>query len=177
MSMKRMSSSLAAAVVICGMTAAAQTPQQPPTTTGDQKNAAAAPITVAGCVQQESAVLKRNPIAGSVGMGDEFVLTFASLNPGPATTTEPAPAEPVGTSGSPGNFGTVYRVTGDKEKELKSYVGQRVEVTGTFKDKEKLTDEASSVGAGGRELTPANTREITIESIKPVAGTCAPVIK
>jgi hypothetical protein len=176
MSMKRMSSSLAVAVVICGMTAAAQTPQQPTTTTGDQKNAAAAPITVAGCVQQESAVLKRNPIAGSVGMGDEFVLTFASLNPASATT-EPAPAEPVGTSGAPGNFGTVYRVTGDKEKELKSYVGQRVEITGTFKDKEKMTDEASSVGAGNRELTPANTREITIESIKPVSGTCAPVIK
>src|SRR6476661_4119641 len=137
MSMKRTSTSLAAAVLFCGIAVAAQTQQPPASTTADQKSAAA-PVTVAGCVQPESAVLKRNPVAGSVGMGDEFVLTFATLNPSgsegakPDVTAAP-PAEPVGTSGSPGNFGKVYRVTGEKESDLKSLVGQRVEITGTFK--------------------------------------------
>jgi hypothetical protein len=178
MSMKRTSTSLAAAVVFCGMAVAAQTQQPPTSTTADQKSAAA-PVIVLGCVQPESAVLKRNPVAGSVGMGDEFVLTFATLNPSgsegakPDVTTAPPPTEPVGTSGSPGNFGKVYRVTGDKESDLKSLVGQRVEITGTFKHKEDVKDEMGSIGTSGRELTPANTPEITIESIKPVAGSCA----
>jgi hypothetical protein len=112
-------------------------------------------------------------------MDDEFVLTFAKQ--GAAATTEPAPDEPkpeaTGTSGSAGNFGTVYRLTGDKEKDLKSYVGQRVEITGALKDKEKTTDSMSSIGTSGRELTPANTAEITIESIKPLSGACTPAIK
>jgi hypothetical protein len=88
------------------------------------------------------------------------------------------PPEPTGASGSPGNFGTVFRLTGDKEKELKSYIGQRVEITGTLKDKEKTTDAMSSIGTSGRtELTPENTAEITIDAITPASGACAPVIK
>jgi hypothetical protein len=133
-----------------------------------------------GCVQKESSVLKRNPVAANIGMEDEFVLTFAKAAPAPGTDM-PKPdvaPEPAAPSGSPSNFGTVYRLTGDKEKELKSYVGQRVEISGTIKDKEKTTDALSSIGTSGKtELTPANTAEITIESIKPASGSCAPAIK
>src|SRR6187401_1444653 len=80
-------------------------------------------VSVAGCVQKETSVVQRNPVATNVGMDDEFVITFAKLLPATGTTTEPKPdvappADPVGTSVSPGNFGTVYRLTGDKEKEL-----------------------------------------------------------
>jgi len=136
-------------------------------------------VTVSGCVQKESLVLKRTPVAANVGMDDEFVLTFAKQ--GPAAASEPAPDEPkpeaTGTSGSAGNFGTVYRLTGDKEKDLKSYVGQRVEISGALKDKEKTTDTMSSIGTSGRELTPANTAEITIDTIKPLSGACTPAIK
>jgi hypothetical protein len=137
-------------------------------------------LTVSGCVQKESLVLKRTPVAANVGMDDEFVLTNAK--PGSAATeSEPAPAEPkpeaTGTSGSAGNFGIVYRLTGDKEKELKSYVGQRVEISGAVKDKEKATDAMSSVGTSAREITPANTAEIAIDSIKPLSGACTPAIK
>jgi hypothetical protein len=137
-------------------------------------------ISVAGCVQKESSVLKRTPIAANVGMDDEFVLTFAKPAPAPgAGEAKPDVApEPTGTSGSAGNFGMVYRLTGDKEKELKSYVGQRVEIAGSVKEKEKTTDAISSMGAGkSGDLTPSNTAEITIDSIRPVSGTCPLVSK
>jgi len=136
-------------------------------------------INVTGCVQKESSVLKRTPIAGDVGMGDEFVITNVKPAAAPGAD-EPKPdvtPEPTGTSGSAGNFGMVYRLTGDKEKDLKSFVGQRVEVTGTVKDKDKAADAMSSVGTSGKELTPENTAELTITDIKPVGGACSPDAK
>src|SRR5262249_34066175 len=97
--------------------------------------------TFVGCVQKESSVLKRKPVAANIGMEDEFVLTFAKAGPAAAADAPKpdAPPEPAAAAAAPGNFGTVYRVTGDKEKELKSLVGQRVEITGTIKDKVKAT--------------------------------------
>jgi hypothetical protein len=137
-------------------------------------------LTVSGCVQKQSLVLKGAPVAANAGMDDEFVLTNAKPGAAPVAG-EPAPAEPkpeaTGTSGSAGNFGIVYRLSGDKEKELKSYVGQRVEISGAVKEKEKATDAMSSAGTGARELTPANTAEITVDSIKPLSGACTPAIK
>src|SRR5262249_13136899 len=128
-----------------------------------------------------SSVLKRTPIAGNMGMDDEFVITFAKPGPAPGAAepkpdVEPPPAA-TGTSGSAGNFGVVYRLTGDKEKDLKSYVGQRVEISGTVKDKEKTTDAMSSMGTSGKDLTPSNTAEITIDALKPLSGACTPAIK
>lgn len=165
MNTRRVTSSVAAAILVSGAIGLAQSPSPV--------------VTVAGCVQKESNVLKRNPVAGNVGMDDEFVLTNAALGASEAPKPDAAPpAAAIGTSGSPGNFGKVYRVTGDKEAELKSYVGQRVEISGTFKDKEPVADAMSSVGTSGKtELTPANTREITIDAIKPLTGTCTPAIK
>ena len=177
----RSASICAAVLAISGAAVVAQSPPQSPAQPPAQ-NPAQSPSVVSfvGCVQNESSVLKRNPVAGNIGMGDEFVLTFAKPAPAPGAD-EPKPEaapEPAAPSGSPSNFGTVYRLTGDKEKELKSYVGQRVEISGTFKDKEKMTDAMSSVGTSGKtELTPANTAEITIDSIKPASGSCAPAIK
>src|SRR4029079_14098069 len=120
-------------------------------------------ISVAGCVQKESSVLKRTPIAGNIGMDDEFVLTNAKPSTAADALKPDVAPEPTATSGATGGFGTVYRLTGDKEKELKIYVGQRVEITGAVKDKEKTTDAMSSVGTSGKsgDLTPSNTAEIT----------------
>jgi hypothetical protein len=171
MSFTRACTSLIFATAVCAGPAAAQTPQQPPAAP-DQNAAAAQTFTVAGCVQKEASVLKRNPAAGDVGMGDEFVLTFAAMNVGGAP-----PAQPSATPPAPGSFGTVYRLTGDKEVELKSFAGQRVEITGNFKDKDKATDAMSSVGTSGRELTPENTPEITIQAIKPISPSCSPSAK
>ena len=158
---------------------------QQPTASADQRQATPSEtVTIAGCVQKESAVLKRNPVAGDVGMGDEFVLTHAVKGSAPGANDAPKPdvSEPpaaIGTSGMAGNFGTVYRLTGDKESELKAYVGQRVEITGSFKHEDKAADALSAAGTSGKsgDLTPANTPEITIDAIKPVSGSCAPVIK
>ena len=182
MSMKRWSTSVAAAVMVCGVAAMAQTPSSP---ASDQKAATPA-ITVTGCVQKESAVLKRNPAAAGIGMGDEFVLTNAAVTPAPGSNEAPkpdvqAPPEPTGTSGSLTGFGVVYRLTGDKESELNPYVGQRVSIVGSLKVKEKTADEMSSIGTSGKAAegawTPENTREVTIDSIAPAAGTCAPIVK
>lgn len=165
MSIRRASMFAAAAFALGGAAALAQSP----------------PMTITGCVQKESAVLKRTPVAGNIGMDDEFVITNAKPGPAP-DATEPKPdadarPEATGTSGTAGNFGIVYRLTGDKEKDLKSYVGQRVEISGTVKDKDKVTDAMSSVGTSSRDLTPSNTAELTIDSVKPLSGVCTPSIK
>jgi len=180
MSIRRASMFVAAAFATSGAIALAQAqaPSQP-AQTPSEASVQAPSVSFAGCVQKESSVVKRNPVAGDVGMDDEFVLTFA--RPAPPPGAEPKPdvtPEPTGTSGSIGNFGTVYRLTGEREKDLKSYIGQRVEISGTVKEKDKITDAMSSVGTSGKtEITPSNTAEITIDSIRPVGGACPPVVK
>ena len=176
MSVKLLSGWFAAALV-CAATAAAQNPPaQPAQPASDQPAAAAAQastITIAGCVQKEGDVLKRAAAAGDVGMSDEFVLTKAMLNPSASPADEAKPEQPTGTSGAAGK---VFRVTGDKEKELKSLVGQRVEITGSFKKASDAQRELGTAGTSGStpaELTPANTPEVTITSIKPASGSCS----
>src|SRR5262245_35315878 len=112
----RLLSGLLGIALTGGVVLAAQDPQTPPQTpprtppqtarpAADQSSAQPGTITVAGCVQKESDVLKRPAAAGNVGMGDEFVLTRAALNP-PAGAAEPAapakPDEPAGTTGTAG---------------------------------------------------------------------------
>jgi hypothetical protein len=183
MNMKRWSASTAAAIMVGGLTIAAQTPAS---STKDQKDMASPAITITGCVQNESAVLKRNPIAAGVGMGDEFVLTNAAVTPAPGSNEAPkpdvqAPPAPTGTSGSSAGFGQVYRVTGDKENDLKPYLGQRVSIVGRVKVKEGATDKMSSIGTTGKAAegarTPDNTPELIIDSIAQASGTCAPAVK
>jgi hypothetical protein len=137
---------------------------------------------ISGCVQKETDVLKRSWAKGDVGMSDEFVLTHVAMSSGttPAKSppdTDPArPPEPPPTSG--GDLGKIYRVTGEKEHELKGYVGQRVEIEGTFKHEEDARRELGTVGTTGRlpetaaEPTAANTAEITIDSIRLVSTSC-----
>jgi hypothetical protein len=180
MSTKALSGSIAAAWLACGLAVAAQTPASTTPAATDQATTTAS-ITVTGCVMPETSVLKRDPAAGAVGMGDEFVLTHAKLNAKASGTDQPQPETqppadaPVGTSGSPGNFGKVYRATGDKESELKALVGQRVEITGAFKNDADAKAELA-VGTSGRLVTgiptTENTPEITITAIKPVPGAC-----
>lgn len=179
---KTLLSALLTAVVVCAVAVRAQTP--PPSQA--QSPQANQSITVAGCVQKETDVLKRSPVAGNVGMSDEFVLTRATLNPmtaapktaerQPEPTTPPAAA---GTSGTVADGNKVYRATGDKEKDLKAYAGQRVEIVGTFKHAEDARRELGTVGTSGKppaagELTAANTPEITIQSIRLLSSTCGP---
>jgi hypothetical protein len=182
-------------LMVSAQPAAQQTtpsPTQQPSAVSEQQKDATSPqsITVSGCVLKESSVLKRGAIGSATmgaGMGDEFVLTQAKLSDSKTATEKPeagaAPAqpnEPAGTSGS-ANFGKVYRLTGEKENDLKNYVGQRVEIVGMFKHEEDAKAEAGAVGTSGRpagELTTANTPEITITSVTPSTGSCpVPAVK
>lgn len=140
-------------------------------------------VTVIGCVQKENSILKDKPVGGDLGMRDEFVLTNSKLSTGAPSTDQAAPAaeppatDPVGTSGSASNFGKVYRLTGDKESDLKALVGQRVEISGAFKNEADAKTELSTIGTSGRtpagELTRQNTPEITIASVKPSAASAS----
>ena len=170
MRMKGLAISMAATIAMCGAAVLAQTPQQPPPP-ADQSASPA--ITVVGCVQKESAVLSRNPIAGNIGMDNEFVLTNSAPGPASAADDQARPGAAPQQPASPGTFGKVYRVTGEKEADLKSYVGQRVEVTGTLKNKETVKDDIGSIGTSGRtNPTPANTPEIAIDAVKSLGSSC-----
>jgi hypothetical protein len=183
---------MAAGVVFSLMvTAQAPAQQTPPpasqaaTATGEQQKDATSPqsITVSGCVLKESSVLKPGALGTATmgaGMGDEYVLTQARLNDSATATEQPEagaatkePNEPVGTSGTESSFGKVYRLTGDKEGDLKNYLGQRVQIVGMFKHEEDAKAETGPVGTTGGELTKANTPEITITSITPSSGSCS----
>jgi hypothetical protein len=178
---------LIAAVCLSGVTAIGAQSQATPASPPAAAAATDSPVvTVIGCVQKETLVLKGNAAtAVEPGMSDEFVLTNSKLSTGAPSKDEPAaptaaPADPVGTSGSASNFGKVYRVTGDKETDLKAFVGQRVEISGAFKNEADAKSELSTVGTSGRtagEPTKQNTPEITITAIKPSTGSCGGAIK
>ena len=179
MSPRVLSASLAASVFACGVALSAQQSQPPASPMTAQSQATS--FKVVGCVQNEKDVLK-SAMPGKPGMGDEFVLTNAVLRPDAATTETPqaaAPSEPTSAYGTQNRFGKVYRATGDRESELKGYVGQRVEITGTFKHAEDATRELGPTGTSGRataaEPSVDNTPEITVASIVPMGGTCTPV--
>ena len=133
-------------------------------------------IVVMGCVQRESSVLKPDPSSPGAGMDKEFVLTFSVLSPDLQQSELPKPAADA--SGLPGYVGAVYRLAGPKEGELKQFVGQRVQVTGTFKDQDKAAAaiKAGKIGRAG-ELTPDDTPEIIIDTYRLVSEVCSPPIK
>jgi hypothetical protein len=150
----------------------AQTPQQQP----DPNQT----ITVTGCVQQQTDVLKRPPVAGKVGMADEFVLTRSAVKigaPGTEASPQAQPTPPAATAGT-AEPGKIYRVTGDKEAELKAHVGHRVEITGKFKHEADARRELGAIGTSGKppanapEPSDMNTPEITIASFRMLAATC-----
>ncbi len=175
MSVKILSASVVAAALAVGVHAQAQ--QQPP---AQQQPASqmSKTITVVGCVARQSDVLEgATSSPANPAMGDEYVLTHASLksSESPSTGSEAKSEAPAGMQNS---FGKVYRATGDKEDSLKTYVGQRVQVTGMFKDSEDATRELGATGTSGSSAaarpTVSNTPEFTIESVTPTSGSCTP---
>jgi len=128
-------------------------------------------ITVTGCVQRESAVLRPAFVAGRAGMENEFVLTFARVNP---SDLEPPPPEAAEPSDS---VGAAYRLTGPKEAGLKQFLGQRIQVTGAFKDPKAAEATRAPVHGRAGQLTPADTPEIVIDTFKLVSEVCSPPVK
>ena len=179
MNVKMLSVSMAATVLAGGLTLNAQA-QQPPAQPAAQ---APAPntVTLVACVVKESDVLKaRTAMAGNAGMSDEFVLTLAELKSDTPAAKSPTDAAPA-IAGLENRFGKVYRATGDKERDLKNFVGQRVEITAVFKNEADATRELGATGTSGSpsaaQPTIDNTPELTIQSIAPSAGSCSPAVK
>jgi hypothetical protein len=150
----------AAIVLAAGIALAAQAPQAPEQKAQKEQKDAAGTVTVSGCIQKEADVLKKAPMANAA-MGDNFVLTHATSADKPTPDTPPSAA--VGTTGS-ADLGKVYRLAGDKEKDLQPNIGKRVEITGTFKH---------DTNAKPEQPASANTPEITIASIRVLEGSCS----
>jgi len=189
-------SALAMAVTL-GMVASAQSTGQPPAqpqppataqaAAPQEQKAPAEQITLVGCVQREEDYRKANNLgkggaAGTgVGAGDEFVLVNASKVAAGATgatgttgTTPPsaAPAE------------AAYELSGDKEDDVKAFVGKRVEIMGTLKAAEKGPMGPTGGATAGKppagvDIASADLklREIDIISVKETTGTCPTSIK
>ncbi len=147
MRVKILSASVVAAALAVGVHAQAQ--QQPPTQQQPPSSQMDKAITVIGCVAKQADVLEgAMSTPANPAMGDEFVLTHASLK---SSGSAPAASEASAPAGMQDDFGKVYRATGDKEESLKTYVGQRVQVTGSFKDPEDATRELRATGTSGFE--------------------------
>ena len=180
-----------AATVTFGMVASAQSTGQPPIQSAPPATAQApaqqptekAPaqqVTIVGCVQREEDYRKAHnlgkggAVGTGVGEGDEFVLVGATI----AGAAPPAATGTAGTSGGTAE-GTAFEVTGDKEAELKTFVGKRVEIMGTLKAAEKGPMGATGGATAGTPPTGVDVasqdlrlREVDIASVKETTGAC-----
>jgi hypothetical protein len=142
---------IAVAVGIASVTASGQTNSR------DKRDDTQKSMTLVGCVMGEPEYrsahgLGKGALAGA-GLGNEFVLVDASE----AATSAATPAAS-GRCSETGN-GKEYRLTGSREKDMKAFVGKRVEITGTF-DHER--DARTAAGETNATLPP----EIKIASFR-----------
>jgi hypothetical protein len=121
-----------------GDRSASQTSRQPET-----------PVTLVGCVMRETDYRKANdsgkggPVGTGLGRGDEFVLVNAMKTTAGSTT--PATSAECGTTAT----GEAYELGGSREKDLASYVGRRVEITGTLKEAKTSAASGDAKPTGG----------------------------
>ncbi len=160
-----------AATVVLGTAVLAQTPTQPPAGTTTTQ---AEQVTLLGCIQSEADYRRaqdknRGGVAGTgVGVGNEFILTNASMATQGLSPTAPA-ADPA------------YELTGPNEGKVKEFVGKRVEIIGTLKPAEVSPSGRPTGGATagppptGIDVTSKDLklRELEVTSVKAAAtGTC-----
>lgn len=164
------------AVLLTGLSAA-QTPAQGQSST--QSASQAQQVTVVGCIVREADYRKgrdagKGGVAGTgVGVGNEFILTSASMAP---AADGSAGGAAVGTAGA---ATTAYELTGANEKQAESFVGQRVEISGMLKPAE--TGAAGPTGGPTAGQPPAGVdvtskdlklRELEITTVRAATGTC-----
>ena len=173
--MKRMLSvavGVAAATLLhTAVVAQTPAPQSRPAATQPEQQ-----VTVIGCIQRESDYRQamdkgRGGVAGTgVGAGDEFVLTNASVK-AQGLKSDAAPTD------------SAYELTGTGEEKVKSFVGKRVEITGTLKAAAMSPGGAPTGGAtagrppSGIDVTSKDLklRELEVASvIASTTGTCTP---
>ena len=177
---------LVVTLAICSasvISAAAQSPQgagqqppagQPPTTTQKptppSAEATQATTTLVGCLYREEQIPGRKPnVVEKAGILEDFVLADATIagakSPGGA-----APG-PIGTSGKTPSTGSLYKVDGPPDEQLKALVGKRVEVTGRI-DPEGGSPTGGPTADKGPGPDDINLPDIQASSIREVAGTC-----
>ncbi len=129
-----------ALAIAFGLTAglAAQTgnpPQNPPSApTAAQAASASQTVTLEGCLLQEKDVPGRSPnVAEKADVMEDYILTNAKFVKGAphasGATGATGAEQPTGTSGMAAAT-SMFEVRGIDDTQLKSYVGQRVEIEG-----------------------------------------------
>src|ERR1041384_6445623 len=117
-----------------------------------------ASMTVTGCLMGEEEYRKTHQLNkgsfGGLGLGNEFVLIEGNCGD---------------------NSGKAYRLTGKPERDLKPFVGHRLEVTGRW-DHER--DAKTAAGETNAKLPPeiriASFHEVTSTSSAPASASVAP---
>jgi hypothetical protein len=150
-----------------GLTAglAAQTgnpPQNPPhnppaAPTAAQAASASQSVTLEGCLVQEKDVPGRAPnVAEKAGVMEDYILTSAKFLKGvphAAGATGAAAEQPTGTSGMAAK--AMFEVRGIEDTQLKSFLGQRVEIEGRVNPAdfaERKDEKASASGEKAGDL-------------------------
>jgi hypothetical protein len=197
MKTQHISSASAAAVLMVSMAAFAQTPQSssPSTQTSTPSTEAASPssqagqqsteanrqsetpVTLAGCVMRETEYRKANdsgkggPVGTGLGRGDEFVLVHA-MKTTTGSSTAASSIDCASATGAAGSgSGEAYELGGSREKDLASYVGQRVEITGTLKEAKTTTGpsgEAKPTGGFDPLKQDLELFEVDVISFRPM---------
>lgn len=145
--------------------------QYPPANPKPQEPAAAgapaapAVVTVEGCLVREQDVPGRKPnVAERAGVMEDYILTNAKMvkgsAPAAAGTQAKREAMPTGTSG----ITPMYDVKGLEDSQLKSLVGQRVQIEGTFADLDR-----SASAKPAEDLV-----DLKGTTIRQVPGDCPP---
>jgi hypothetical protein len=118
------------------------TSQPSPTTPSTKEPAAqeAKAVTVEGCLVREADVPGRKPnVAERAGLGEDYILTSTKVVKGSApgsASSEARPGTPTGTSGTQA---AMYQVKGIDDEQLKSNIGKRVQIVGTFENTDRAT--------------------------------------
>lgn len=150
-------------------------PPQPPQAPDAQSQRTDQParVTVEGCLMREADVPGRQPnVAERAGIAEDYVLTSArtvmgsTLATGAYRSAPPPPDDkPVGTSGT-APAAAMYEIEGIDDDQLKQFIGQRVQIEGTFENLERAH-------TAPEKRTPADDLvELRGTTIKQVAGTC-----
>jgi hypothetical protein len=107
---------------------------------------------------------KGGPVGTGLGRGDEFVLVNATKTT--AGASAPSGSAECGSTPS----GEAYELGGSREKDLASYVGRRVEITGTLKEAKTSTASGEAKPTGGFDPLKQDLKlfEVDVVSFRPV---------
>jgi hypothetical protein len=152
-------------VLALGMTAAAQSPasaQEPPVVPTAQ-TPPPAKVTVEGCLVREQDVPGRKPnVVERSGILEDYILTNTKMVKGSAPAGAAGEAKPGETPAATSGASPMYDVKGIDDAQLKTLVGQRVQIDGTFADVVR-----SPTAKTGEDLA-----DIRGTSIRKVSGEC-----